>query len=557
MTNTKRGKILMLHLVEDMYKWIRVHPAILGGIATFGIPLSIYAIFPNKNYGQDAIHFMLAMGGSNLSSLFHPHHLIYNALGFVLSQGLAGLGISISIATLMQTLNSVFAAAGVLLFFIILLRLSKKVTMSVTFALLLAFCMGVWDQAIEVEVYACGLVFLTGSLLLIIDPLSNSTGPKPAMVIGLGILGSLAILFHQMHILFVAIGCTFIIFAGKGVIPRLKMLGYYAIPFPLLVVAPYIAVGYAINRLPSLVSFYNWLTSYTQSGQWGHFGGLKSVVLAAAGLNNSFFGKTVMITGSIGVGDMVLEALYILGVILVLGLVVVTIVKFKAIYESRAWLVTLMLVWIVVYGLFTLWWDPSNVEFWMHILPPLWLLLFLGFEMWRSRQPNWKKAIPIVLLCLLVCVNLVCWVMPNSDIENNDTYQLVNKLHDNGLTSEDLVLAPGPGGISCYYRLYFGSYLRTTSLSWYRKTSNKQAILEDVRDMIKSTLGEGSRVLVSGRELNPARSIISTILEEDRLVKTLDQAKFYASYQDRLVRLFRYKYGDKEDWMFELTATKK
>lgn len=546
----------MLHFAEDVRKWINIRPAILGAIACFGVPLAIYLAFPNKNHNFDAVTFIMTIGGGDLSSQFHPHHLVYNALGFILREGLEGFGISISTITLMETVNSLVAATGVLLFFIILLKLSKKVTTSLIFALLFAFSIGLWHYAVEVEVYVCGLVFLISSLLLIIVSLAKGTEPKPGMLIGLGVLGSLACLFHQMHILFVAVGCTFIYLVGKGTLSRLKMAAFYLVPISILVGGSYIAVGYVLNKLPNLVSFYHWLTAFFHLGKWGHVDGLRNVMSAAVGLRATFFGKPITIVGTEPT-DIGLHAIFLLGLILLLCLIVVTMAKSKAIFQYNARLVILLLVWVIIYGGFTLWWEPSSNQFWMHILPPVWLLLFLGFETWRSKHQNWKLALPVVLLCILLCVNLVCFIIPYSDIKNNDAYQLVEKLHNHGITSQDLVLTPPLGGhVSGYHRLYFGSPLQLTSLSSPRETIDKQSIFEDVRTEIESTLDGGFRVLISGKELNPKPGVISVMLGEKRVVKISDQVEFYAPYRDRLVKLFTYQHGEEKVWMFELMTVR-
>ncbi len=535
-----------------MRKWTNIRPAILGAIASFGIPLAIYLAFPNRNHSHDALTFIIRIGTGDLISQFHPHHLLYTVLGFVLREGLEGLGISISSITLMQTVNSVVAATGVLFFFIILLRLSKKVITALIFALLFAFSLGLWHYAVDAEVYVCGLVFLISSLLLIVVSLSQGTKPKPGMLIGLGVLGGMACLFHQMHILFVAVGCTFIYIVGKGALPRLKMAAFYLVPLSILVGGSYIAVGYMLNKLPNLVSFYHWLTMFFHIGKWGHFDGLRNFMSAAVGLRDTFFGKPITIT-STEINDMGLYAIFILGLILLLCLILIATVRARAIYKSKPWLVILSLVWIVVYGGFIFWWQPGHKEFWLHILPPIWLLLFLGFETWQFRWPNWKLALPLTLLCILLFVNLICFIIPNSDIENSDAYQLVKKLHGHGTTSNDLVLTPYIGNISGYNRLYFGSPLRVISLSAYKKTIDKQSIFEDLRNEIESTLDGGFRVLISGRELNPKPGVISSILGESRGVKTSDQAEFYAPYRDKLVKLFSYEHGEDKEWMFEIT----
>jgi len=250
-----------------------------------------------------------------------------------------------------------------------------------------------------------------------------------------------------------------------------------------------------------------------------------------------------------------LSFLFGVGVMLLVGFIVITILKFNGIYKFQRRLVILLLLWILVYGVFIFWWDPLSHEFWMQILPPIWLFLFLGFEEWHFKKLSCKLVLPVALLCLLVCVNFVGDVLPNNNIKNNGNYQLVHKLHEQGLSSGDLILIYGFVPIENYYQLYFSSRPQVTSL--YRAPSSmgttKQAVFEHFSAVIESTLDAGGRVLVSESEINPSVRESLAMFGERGTVKVAEHPEFYAQYQDRLVRSFSYEWRKQEVWMFELT----
>lgn len=542
----------------SVIKSIKFPASVFAGALAFGIPLAVYLAFPNRNYGADAVEYVLSINAGTPESLFHPHHLIYNPIGFVFGKALEGLGISISTTTLMQTVNSLAAATGLVLFFVILLRLSSKVTTSLIFTFLFAFSMALWEYAIEAEVYVFGLVFLISSLLLIIDSLSKGSEPKPSMLISLGVLGSFACLFHQMHILFMAVVFTFICLVGKGLLPRLKMTAYYFAPFVVLVGGSYLAIGYALNKLPNLASFYDWVTAYFHRGEWGHFATLQ-LPLSAYGLQKSFFKASFLrdffLTGNIDTKGTVLLFFFGVGVMLLVALIIITVLKFNSIYKFQGRLVILLLVWSLVYGAFILWWDPPSHEFWMHILPPIWLLLLLGFKEWHFKKPICRLALPVALLGLLVCVNFVGDVLPNNNIKNNENYQLVLKLREQGISSGDLLLMHRAWAINEYYQLYFGSSIQVTSLQRAHPSveATKQAVFEYFKTIIESTIEAGGRVLISEGEINPNARESLAMFGEYGALKVGEHPEFYAQYQDRLVRLFSYEWRKQEVWMFELT----
>ena len=542
-------------------KSIRFSPAVFAGVLAFGVPLAVYLAFPNKNLRYDAVAWALQINEGAPGGLFHPHHLIYTPLGSAFSNILSSLGINISTITLMQTVSSLTAATGLLLFFVILLRLSQKITTSLIFTFLLAFSIGLWKYAIEVDSDTFGLVFLIGGLLLIVNASLKDTYPKPGMLISLGVLSSLACLFQQMHILFVAAVCTFICITGRGLLPRLKMMAFYLAPFVLLVGGSYIAVGFVLNKLPDIASYYYWVTQYFHAGGWGYFAP-QNFPLSVIGLQQSFFWVSFiadfLTAGNIDAKGIVLLSLFVAGVALLMILSTVTVWKFKDFYKLHGQLVIFLLVWILVYGMFISWWDPAHEEFWMYILPPIWLFLFLGFENWHVKKPNRKLVLLIALLCLLVSVNFVGNVLPNSDLENNENYHLVQKLHEQEITSKDLVLIYDPGPIELYYRLYFNSDLQVTSLREGKPSvdTTKQAIFEHLSAVIESTLDSGGKVLISDSEINPyaiSRGITAMFRGKKNAERVAEHSEFYAQYQDRMVRLFSYQWRKQNTWMFEIT----
>ena len=167
--------------------------------------------------------------------------------------------------------------------------------------------------------------------------------------------------------------------------------------------------------------------------------------------------------------------------------------------------------------------------------------------------------LPVALLCLLVCVNFVGDVLPNNNIKNNENYQLVHKLHEQGLSSGGLILIYGFVPIENYYQLYFSSRPQVTSLHKAPSSvgTTKQPVFEHFSAVIESTLDAGGRVLVSESEINPSVRESLAMFGEHGAVKVAEHPEFYAQYQSRLVRLFSYEWRKQEVWMFELTPVPK
>lgn len=543
--------------------------SLIANIMVFAFPLIVYLALPNKNYGWDAAEYIIRIEHGTLESLFHPHHLLYNPLGYIVTEFLDIIGLTVSTASIMQIMNSIAGAVGVFIFFRILLKFTDQIGLSVVFALLLAFSMAYWEYTIEVEVYIIPMVCLLAILLLIVEYLSGKVKSGSALFLKLGLLTSFACLFHQMHIMLLVVVIVFIMLTVKSNLQRVKMLGVYFTPFVVLVCGSYVAVAQAMGNLKSFSSFWHWLTSYFQTGAWGSWD-YTDFPMAGYCLFKTFLARSetrdYLISGSIdekGIG--LLAVLSIAGIIFII-LVAFTIFNLKGIYRSHRNLTIILFAWLFSYSIFCLWWDPISHELWMPILPPIWLLIFMAIQrskMVEKRFRSWQKlisSIPIVLLILLFAVNFASDILPNSDINNNENYHLATKFNSIGLTEEDLVRLRGPVPLNNYYMLFFGSEVQVSSLA-NRPPEYSDDETDTITEakwfayhemLIEDTLSKSGRVFISENELTPNPRDSRAFLGERSFIKLADYPVFYAKYEDNLAPVFPYMWRSKEIWMFEI-----
>ncbi len=536
----------------------------LAGVLVFALPLAIYLAFANQNYGWDAIDYVSQIQRGTTSGLFHPHHLLYNPLGYAVAQVLDGIGVSASTAWTMQVVNSIAGATGALLFFRVLLKLSSRVGLSAVFALLLAFSMAYWEYAVEVEVYVIPVAFLLASLLLMLDYLPGERTPGTGLFLKLGLLTSAACLFHEMHILFVPVVVTFTLLTVRAVRRRALMLAAFAAPFVVLVCGGYAAAAHATGNLDSPGSFWGWLTLTFHAGAgWGTLD-YKNIPSAAYGLFKTFFARSetrdFLVTGTIDRGGIGIMAVIGVAGLTLAALAVLTIAKLKRVYRAYRGLALVLAVWLAAYGAFCVWFDPYTHEFWIPLLPPIWLLIFLALQQWQPARPRLIVTVPVVLLVLLASVNFAGDILPNSDIGNNENYHLAEKIDALGVGENDLVLIWGPVPLEGYCRLFFGREVRVGSLAERPHTASAEGITKEEwfgahEREIEDTFSRGGRVFISENEITPNSRETGAFLGETRFLKTADYAAFYAGYEDRLAPVFSYLWRSKETRMFEIEAT--
>jgi hypothetical protein len=533
----------------------KIQPPIYFGVLAVAIPFFFYLVFPNQNFGWDASEYILRIDAGTANSLFHPHHLIYNAIGFGTLQMLKLLGLSINTAHLMQILNSIATAATLSIFYIVLLRFSTRTIIAAVFTLMFGFTNAVWEYTVEVEVYVVGLLFLTASLMLITKYLNKDTRPGSWEMIWLGVLGSLACLIHQMNILFVAVIVTFIFLTGHDFKSRAKMFAFYAMPMIVVVGGAYAAVGFALGLLPNIASFLNWMTMYFHVGDWGYFA-LNKFPIVAYALQKVFFKASFLrdwlITGHIEQSQIVFLILFTIGAVLLISLVVIFILKFRTILQSNRKLIPILIVWIFVYAIFIFWWDPLTHELWIPILSPLWLVLLLAFEKWKIKF-SFKNTFIYSLVGLLLIVNFAD-ILPNSKLENNEIYQLTVKINQQKINQDSLILIYGPVPVDHYYQLYFKTRLTVRSIDAMSSLTDKSKndTFERLESTIGSTLAHGERVFVSANEIDPGTKESLAILGENRIIKVADHPEFYRQYQNRLFKVFDYQWRKQTISMYEI-----
>ena len=130
---------------------------------------------------------------------FHPHHLLYNAAAALWAHAWQSVIPSLQTLTLTAWLNGVFGALSV---GIVALLLHRRAGIGRAFssaaALLPAFSFGVWFYSVTIEVYIPALFFILAALyVLTIDRLTATR------IVAAAALHGVAMLFHQLHILFI------------------------------------------------------------------------------------------------------------------------------------------------------------------------------------------------------------------------------------------------------------------------------------------------------------------------------------------------------------------
>jgi hypothetical protein len=475
----------------------------------FGM-LLLYLTTLTQVHTFDALSYVTSVEHKPWTELFHPHHLAYGPLGaLALALGQA-LGYAGGAALPMQLANALAGALGVALFCRLARRVTGRADLALVAALVLGGAYAYWYYAVEIEVYTVATLFLIVCLSLLID---RAGRPSFDRMLLLGLAQGGAILFHQTNVLFCAPVLVYEVldyFDGKANIRSLKSRprswAAYFLALALTVGLPYLFVGIVVSGFRSWGDFERWLTEYARTGWWG--GPITAQKWADLGK---------------GLADTLAQPGGALLWLLLVGLFVLRLRYLR--YGARP-LIGGLFAWLLVYGVFFLWWEPDNVEFWIASLPPALLLLALALRGARPWGPEIWLALAVAVTTLAINQDAI---VRRGDAATDLQRKIAREL---GVRSQPADLLLIPDGLLELYLPYYERHDNFLSINQalFDAGEDWNQACAAVRTRVESALHAGAAVLVADEALHPP----ALLLRRHRLVQPAIDACF-APYQGDLV----------------------
>lgn len=381
--------------------------------------------------------------------LFHPHHLIYHfsAHHWLVFSKLVFPGIRDYY--LVEVFTALWGSGTMTVVYCFFRnRFQLPVLASLVSLTVIAFSFGPWFYSVNIEVYGPPMCLLLMALYILTkDRLTRSDVWK------VGLLHVLAILFHQVHVLFTVV-VLYKLWQQRNQLPLFPSLLKYALLGILLVGTAYFYIGWVHLENNDLTSWMNWLEGYTQ--QEAHWKPLnsKTPLLVATGYSHAFIGghfvfkvppieqylSKSLSTHSLG-DEMYLVrnmssgmAIFLTLLCAVLGLIMLWLVirfarRYRTIQATAGTVVTPLMIAGIVYSAFFTFWMPEILEFWIFQVVLVWLLL-LGtlqyggqgiprFAGWGPVKPLAIVALTGVLLFVINFFGSIRWLL---NLENDQYY---------------------------------------------------------------------------------------------------------------------------------------
>jgi hypothetical protein len=472
-------------------------------------PLTVFVVFvvvylftltSNFTAPHDSMAYLNMLKADK--GLWHPHHLLYHVsskywLGFWKM-----IFPSVEDYKIIESYSSVWGAAVLAMVFIFFRR---RFNLSVLSAWLgtavTAFSYGIWFYSVNVEVYMPALFFTIWSLYIM-----GKKEWSSRQVWAIGLVHSLAILFHQMNILLAPV-VLYKIISQRRNIYVFKSFFWYGLTGLVLVGGFYFLGGWVIEGNKDIGAWTTWIRGYTETNEYWQPFSVKTPVLASMGfLRTIVGGQFIFQLGatqeSIGnflkvhalqdeaflVRDLstahvwtVLILSALLGA-LMLVLLVRFIRKFRE--NMRTWeaVIVPLLLYVVIYSLYFLFWMPEILEFWLGQCIICWLLLLGAY-----RPVKRLNIIAGAIAALLFIINYSAAIKPMRNIHNDIGYARIEKLNHTA-TAGDLTVVENPWLIKEFLEYYSKAHVAVIP-----KDAQEQSAL---KQRIDSTLSAGHAVFV-------------------------------------------------------------
>ena len=368
-----------------------------------GIPLLYFSFLP-VSYSFDGTVFsqMLryALQKQEWLGVAQTHHLLYFPANYFLYRVLQSL---FEYRVLEFFHLQMFSLAFAVMTLAVVWRWLKKIGLDWGLRLLgvgaVAFCHVFWFYAVDAEGHVPGLFFVTAGLYLLIPG-----KPQAGKLIGAAFCFAAAAGFHLTNLLIAATVFLYFILLR---LPWKRFVQFY-LALGGFVLAMYGAYA-ALARRPVLPILANMLFGSDAYSGYGsdYLRPLSGSTMAAS---------LAAVKTSLVAGPGILAWIVFAGFLLLL----VMAGRRAAAAKERSFKLA-MLFWSLPFFLFFSFWDPGNMEFKMHVLVPLLLIVVVSLP---RLKPLVGHLAGISLVGALFLTTLFSGIMPHTAIEKNTNYQV-------------------------------------------------------------------------------------------------------------------------------------
>lgn len=388
--------------------------------------LFVYLLFPTKNYYWDGIDFALVIEQSRGfgPALIHPHHLLYNAFGYLVYHTFSAVGWPVRAVHALQFANTFLSALSALLFYRFLRHAFRSSFMSAVLTLLFSFSSTWWKYSTDADAYVPCLF----SLLISLNLLFVSDKAQPWSI---ALAHAVGMFMHQLAVFFYPVAVLGLLLHGRGL--GLKHRLVLALKYSAAASLTTLAVNYYYFSLQTgsygLADFAGWLTSYVQGSQGYSFSfDLRDIVVQTfRGHTRLFFeGRFNWLEGLIGPPILILLGVLTVSVSLLAWKFIrgrkrlISSFRVSAPLEGRVKSVAAACsLWACVYFAFLCFWYPYFTPYRLFYLPALITLLGVALHRYELLRSPGRRLFALTFVAAMSLSNFLFFIYPLSHMEKN------------------------------------------------------------------------------------------------------------------------------------------
>lgn len=367
-----------------------------GGLALLLVAAVLYLTFPARVYECDAVIYATAGLAGDREQSTDAGHLAWGFLELGAAQVGTALQPPLHPIFLLRWLAIASALIGIWLFHRVARRSGSGPVAAWLVTGLLAFSYSYWHFGVQAESHLVATVFLIAFAGAAADHFRSGT---TGSVVAASVFLSLSTLMHQTGILLVPAFLVPALLRAPDGVRRLRVAAAFLGIYFLLVILPYLGVGWFVRGFRSYGEFREWILGLSLWGMWGDWE-TTSGVAALIGLGRSIVGSHYLLgipwienlayrlvpnaswedeaalASAIFPGVhyllLVVQVVWFGGVIWGLTRVARRLPLLRSEGDSFT---AFLVLWLLIYVPFIVWWAPIRAEFWIAVFVPLLLLL--------------------------------------------------------------------------------------------------------------------------------------------------------------------------------------
>lgn len=436
-----------------------IFTSILISLSYFAINLNNFTDWIDEM--NDAItyrnHIMLDIAQEKVDNigrpklLYNPHHIGFDWLGKKIHLFFVDNGFEGPLMHSLQFRNIIISSIFLGIFFMFFYHFSNKFFLSLIITYTIAFTCGYWIYSIinDTPIIHSVMVFALFMLTLLYPKVRY----KKIFSSLLGIFHSINIFFHQSDAIIVTVIFFIIIFSESlinkddikisisSLKNRIINFSIYAITFSIIIITAYYYVGFVKCNLtlgsPDIDKsfqfedtnyFFNWLILYAKIDAWGKgFVDENSSLLTKVkyGISSYFFNPYDK-SDFTSIKNTPTKIYFrdhfptIIGFFFI-SIFLILLLLFIPLYKKYNYILIANFIFIIVYFIFSCWWEPDYREFWVATMFSFWFSVLLITNFLLDLKNPYKiitgfliYGFLTVLLLSIFLYNYTGFIKPNS-----------------------------------------------------------------------------------------------------------------------------------------------